>query len=471
MDAGIFVVERLDGAFASSRKDNRGVAEAGKARPGTGQAAIGVDDGVGERHRRAVGDGHLVVAGERAVDDRAVLCRRVARQRREVAVPRRVFHYGARGIAVIVVQRGIDGDGAAIAVEPCTDRLDHETLDIDRAARGDNARDFRANRNVAAIRPVAAADARAPEAAVRDDSTARNHDIAAVQVNGTVAVASADAGGPAVAAVDVRRQRAGSLDGQRHVRRHVDARIEVVECLDGVFAEKNDRGIAFAREAREASLKGTVGVDDGIRDRHRRAVGDRHLVAAAKRAVDDRAVARRRVMVERREVAVPWKLGRNEARRAAVVVVQRGCDGDAVACRATLRADWSCRPGSAYCRYAGRGGRIGDDGNDAAAACVEPTADASRIRAAVRHNHPGIEGDRAAGAAFAIAAADTRATGAAGRGHLRFRTNNHDIAATAALSATADTRTVDTAGRCHRRPAVGARRNTADIDVATLAIM
>ena len=82
VDARIVLVKACDRVVPL--EDNRRVATAGKTRPLAAGAVHAVDGRVAERHRRAVGDGHLDIRRERAGDDRTVRNRDVARQPRKI---------------------------------------------------------------------------------------------------------------------------------------------------------------------------------------------------------------------------------------------------------------------------------------------------------------------------------------------------------------------------------------------------
>ena len=249
VDAGVVVVEANHPVLAL--KHDRGVAEAGDARPHAVRVVHAVDGRVAERHRRARGDAHLAVDAERAGYNRAVGGDRMDRGKRgKVAVPGRRDHAG-RADCHVGQLRG-NGHRAARGVGP----------------RADSGRAF---------------------AAVGDDRASVDVDGAAVHAR-----TAADARAAPVAA---GRQRAGAADVKPTARRHVDSGIVRVESPDGVRAFKDQRGVALAGEARPRAACAVHAVDDRVGERHRRAVGDGHLVRAAERAVDRRAVRNRRVEV------------------------------------------------------------------------------------------------------------------------------------------------------------------------------
>ena len=255
VDAGVVVVEANHPVLAL--EDDRGVAEAGDARPLAVRVVHAVDGRVAERHRRARGDAHLAVDAERAGYNRAVGGDRMDRGKRgKVAVPGRGDHAG-RADCHVGQLRG-NGHRAARGVGP----------------RADSGRAF---------------------AAVGDDRASVDVDGAAVHAR-----TAADARAAPVAA---GRQRAGAADVKPTARSYVDSGIVRVESPDGVRAFKDQRGVALAGEARPRAACVVLAVDDHVGERHRRAGGDGHPVVAAERAVDRRAVGDSRVELDhRREV-------------------------------------------------------------------------------------------------------------------------------------------------------------------------
>ncbi len=177
----------------------------------------------------------------------------------------------------VIAARGRDGAVAAdadVAARGAVAAADA------RAAIGGLGRDAgrAADGDAAARGAISAADGRTAIAAVGRDGAAGDGDIAAGHV-----VAAAD--GRAAACIDVAidipgvtgGERAGAADGKRLALGHEDGGIPAVEVRHRVCARQQDGGVALAGDARPGVVALGLAVDGRAAERHRRAVGNRHL--------------------------------------------------------------------------------------------------------------------------------------------------------------------------------------------------
>ena len=310
VDARVVVVVSRDDVVAL--KDDRRVAEARDARPlGRGVAADGkpVHRRAGERHRRAVRDGYLALAADGAGEDVSVLEHRLALARDIVGLYDRPLRDVACLPFGLVLQSARHGRGDRCAAVAVSDRPRTSLA----AGRG-NVRDSRADEDVSAVGVVAAADAGGPFPARGGYVSALDLYLAAVDLEAAADARAASAAG--------RCQRAVAFDDQTLAYRNVDAGIVLVPSRDDILALEDNRRVAFAGDARPLVVGVVYAVDRRVRDRHRRAVGDRKLPFADGRVEQDLSVADDNVPIYVAKVAVPF----NGARLSNRLVGKTGAD-------------------------------------------------------------------------------------------------------------------------------------------------
>ena len=313
IDAGIVFIEALYAVLAL--ENDRGVTRACEAGPSAGVRINANDLRVGERHRRAVGDGEfeaLGVAGERSREDIAVLECRIGRNPVKMPQGGRCRPDVSYAFCIGLVAKAIFDKH--VTARAASTGADGRGTDIPRNST--HAFDAGADGDVAAGGVLAAANARRSVAAASVHGTAPDDNVAAVEPF------SAANTRRFVAAYHMERTRA--LDRHRAAFGHVDSGVAVLVSINDVVAVKDDRRVAETGEAGPFVVVASLAFDTHVAERHRRAIGDGDLADGVQNAGQRRAVWNRRVEPEIPDVD---SLA-DDARASARHIGQPLCNGD-----------------------------------------------------------------------------------------------------------------------------------------------